>query len=71
MHHLEPRPSTLQGNGTWQTYVAIHESQLLAVPESVPDTSAAQFLVNPVTVYGMLDDLKIPKGEFLLQTGAG
>lgn len=30
-----------------------------------------QFLVNPVTVVGMLEELAVPAGEYLLQTAAG
>ena len=46
---------TKTGNGTWQQLCAVPESLLLAVPDSVSDEAAAQFLVNPVTVYGFLE----------------
>jgi NADPH:quinone reductase-like Zn-dependent oxidoreductase len=42
-----------------------------AVPDSISDEVAAQFVINPWTLYGMLTDLKVPKGEYLLQTAAG
>lgn len=61
---------TKVGNGTWQQFVAVPESSLQAVPDSVSDDAAAQFLVNPVTVYGFLEVLKVPQGEYLLQNGA-
>lgn len=38
---------TFEGNGTWQQYAVVPEAALIAVPDSVPDESAAQFLVNP------------------------
>ncbi len=38
--------------------------------DSISDVSAAQFIVNLWTVYGMLTDLKVPKGEYVLQTAA-
>lgn len=45
----------MSGNGTWQQYIVIPESVLYAVPDTVSDEAAAQFLVNPVTVYGFLE----------------
>ncbi|KAK9840389.1 hypothetical protein WJX74_009098 [Apatococcus lobatus] len=59
------------GPGAWQQYVAVPESQLIAVPASVSDEAAAQFYVNPITAYGLLEALAVPKGEWLLQTAAG
>lgn len=66
-----PYSSIKGGSGTWQQYIVAKESDLLAVPDDVNDEIAAQFLVNPVTVYGMLEELAVPEGEYLLQTAAG
>eukprot|EP00899_Mesostigma_viride_P024510 jgi/Mesvir1/5243/Mv15364-RA.1 len=57
--------------GSWQQYVAVRQEDIQTIPESVSDEAAAQFLVNPWTVYGMLRVLAVPKGEWLLQTAAG
>ena len=46
---------TKVGSGTWQQYNVVLEGSLQAVPDSVSDDAAAQFLVNPVTVYGFLE----------------
>ena len=43
------------GNGTWQQYLVVPESSLIAVPDSISDEVAAQFLVNPVTVLGFVE----------------
>ena len=43
----------------------------VTVPDGLADEVAAQFLVNPVTVVGMVEVLQIPKGEWLIQDGAG
>lgn len=59
-----------QGRGSWAQYVAIPEKDLILVPESLSDQTAAQIFINPMTVYGMLKEHNIPKGEFLLQTAA-
>ncbi|PSC73519.1 trans-2-enoyl-mitochondrial [Micractinium conductrix] len=64
--------STIQGgSGTWQQYMAVAEATLVAVPDAVSDDAAAQFWINPVTVYGMFEVLAVPRGEWLLQTAAG
>ena len=59
------------GNGSWQEYVALPASNFIPVPDSVTDESAAQFLVNPVTVVGMLEEIAAPPGEYVLQSAAG
>jgi NADPH:quinone reductase-like Zn-dependent oxidoreductase len=60
-----------QGHGSWQQYVAVPAASFMPVPDSVSDESAAQFLVNPVTVVGMLEQLAAPAGEYILQSAAG
>ena len=45
----------LKGDGTWQQYRVVPEKTLIAVPDSVSDTSAAQAIVNPVTVVGFVE----------------
>ena len=42
----------------------------VAVPDSVEDYAAAQFLINPVTAYGFLEAIDVPQGEWLLQNAA-
>lgn len=59
------------GGGSWQEYVSVKENMLTAVPASISDEVAAQFVINPWTVYGMLKDLAVPQGEYILQTAAG
>ncbi|CAK9236699.1 unnamed protein product [Sphagnum troendelagicum] len=61
----------LKGEGSWQQYVSPKQEFVWPVPDSISDVAAAQFIVNPWTVYGMLTDLKVPKGEYVLQTAAG
>jgi trans-2-enoyl-CoA reductase len=61
----------LKGEGSWQQYISLRQELVWPVPDSISDVAAAQFIVNPWTVYGMLTDLKVPKGEYVLQTAAG
>ncbi|KAJ8324102.1 hypothetical protein QVD99_008436 [Batrachochytrium dendrobatidis] len=60
-----------EGIGSWQEYVVVGKHDFVNVPDNVSDESAAQLIVNPVTVICMLDQLNIPKGEYLLQSAAG
>ena len=57
--------------GTWQEFLIAPAAQILPVPDVVSDESAAQFVVNPLTAWAMIEELKIEKGEWLLQTAAG
>ncbi|KAH9552111.1 hypothetical protein CY35_09G046800 [Sphagnum magellanicum] len=60
-----------KGEGSWQQYFSLKQELVWPVPDSISDEAAAQFVVNPWTVYGILTDLKVPKGEYVLQTAAG
>jgi NADPH:quinone reductase len=57
--------------GTWQEFLIVPAAQILPVPDAVSDETAAQFVVNPLTAWAMIEELKIEKGEWLLQTAAG
>jgi NADPH:quinone reductase-like Zn-dependent oxidoreductase len=58
--------------GTWQEYVLASGAQLIPIPESVSDQTAAQFVVNPLTAWIMtVEELALEPGEWLLQTAAG
>jgi NADPH:quinone reductase-like Zn-dependent oxidoreductase len=60
-----------KAEGSWQQYVSLRQELVWPVPDSISDEAAAQFVTNPWTVYGILTDLKVPKGEYVLQTAAG
>jgi NADPH:quinone reductase-like Zn-dependent oxidoreductase len=60
-----------KGEGSWQQYVSLKQEFVWPVPDSISDEAAAQFFITPWTVYGILTDLKVPKGEYVLQTAAG
>jgi len=58
--------------GTWQEYLIAQANQLVPVPDSVSDETAAQFVVNPLTAWILAtEELQLEKGEWLLQTAAG
>ena len=58
--------------GTWQEFIVAPAAQLIPVPDSVSDQTAAQFVVNPLTAWIMtVEELSLQPGEWLLQTAAG
>lgn len=58
--------------GTWQEYLVAEASQLIPVPDTISDQTAAQFIVNPLTAWIMtVEELALKPGEWLLQTAAG
>ncbi len=72
--HLRPgqRVIPLGVQGTWQDYLLAASTQLIPVPDSISDQTAAQFVVNPLTAWIMtIEDLALKPGEWLLQTAAG
>jgi NADPH:quinone reductase-like Zn-dependent oxidoreductase len=72
--HLRPgqRVIPLGVQGTWQEYILASGAQLVSVPDSVSDQTAAQFVVNPLTAWIMcVEELSLQPGEWLLQTAAG
>eukprot|EP00850_Spirogloea_muscicola_P001937 SM000007S20897 [mRNA] locus=s7:884989:886751:+ [translate_table: standard] len=56
--------------GTWQEYLLVKAVDAVPIPDTISDEAAAQFVINPWTVYGMLNDAAVPEGEYLLQTAA-
>lgn len=60
-----------KGQGAWQDFIEVAETDLIFLPESISDEAASLFIISPWTVYGLLKDLAIPRGEFLLQTAGG
>lgn len=58
--------------GTWQEYLLAESTQLIPVPDTVTNQTAAQFVVNPLTAWIMTaEELALKPGEWLLQTAAG
>lgn len=74
MSGLEPgqRAIPLGSSGTWSEYILADAARLLPVPDAISDETAAQFVVNPVTAWVMLEEvLAMQPDEWLLQTAAG
>ena len=65
------RAIPLSAGGTWCDAVLADAARLIPVPDAVSDATAAQFVVNPVTAWVMLDELGLQPGDWLVQTAAG
>ena len=62
----------LSAGGTWRESAVADAAMLVPVPDAVSDAAAAQFVVNPVTAWVMLEEeLKLQPGDWLVQTAAG
>ena len=60
------------GRGNWSEYTVTSARLVVPVPDSLPDEQAAAFFVNPATAIAMTRHvLRIPPGEWLLQSAAG
>jgi NADPH:quinone reductase-like Zn-dependent oxidoreductase len=66
------RVITVGITGTWQQYVVAEAGRVLAVPETMRASTAAQLLTNPLTATLLVtSELAVGSGEWLLQTAAG
>ena len=49
--------------GTWAEYISVPTRLLYPVPTGVMAETAAQFSLNPITAYGLLDELNLRSGD--------
>jgi NADPH:quinone reductase-like Zn-dependent oxidoreductase len=58
--------------GAWAEFAVVSAGQAIPVSEELPTQQAAMFFVNPAAAYVMTRKvLRIPRGEWLLQSAAG
>jgi NADPH:quinone reductase-like Zn-dependent oxidoreductase len=61
-----------QAGANWGEYVTLPAIRAVPVSSDLPDAQVASFFVNPATVLAMARHvLKVPKGDWLLQSAAG
>ncbi len=61
----------VKANGTWQEYIIVTPAQVIPIPDRLDLESAAQFAINPLTAWLLLD--KVPPnfdGWILMTAGA-
>jgi NADPH:quinone reductase-like Zn-dependent oxidoreductase len=65
------RVITVGLTGTWQQYVVVDAARVVAVPERMSVSTAAQLLTNPLTALLLVTrELELEPGEWLIQTAA-
>jgi NADPH:quinone reductase-like Zn-dependent oxidoreductase len=58
--------------GTWATACLTNARTVIPVPKSLSNEQAAQFFVNPATAVALTQHvLKLPRGDWLVQTAGG
>jgi len=67
-----PWGSWEEANGVWSEYLLVRKENVILVPQDISDSTAAMFLVIPVTAYVMMiEELGLQKGDWLIQNAAG
>ncbi|QIS20671.1 zinc-binding dehydrogenase [Nocardia terpenica] len=56
--------------GAWAEYFLAEAAQLIPVPDTIPDETAAQLLSMPLSALILLDDLKVEKGDWIAVNAA-
>lgn len=58
--------------GNWSEYAIVPSTEVIPISKSLSNEQAATFFVNPATAWVMTQEvLRVPKGQWLLQTAAG
>ena len=67
------RVAVISSNGgTWSESCVVDAKHVVPMPDDIPDEQAAMFIVNPLTAVAMVRSvLRVPPGEYLLQSAAG
>jgi NADPH:quinone reductase-like Zn-dependent oxidoreductase len=65
------RAITVLVTGTWQEFIVVPASQVVAVPDGLDDSTACQLTTNPLTAVLLVREIGAQPGEWLLQTAAG
>lgn len=61
-----------EAHGVWSEYVLVKKENVIQVPDGISDSSAAMFLVIPVTAYVMMIEmLDLKAGDWLIQNASG
>ena len=58
--------------GNWAEYGVVRAGTAVPAPDDIPDESLASFMINPASAVLMVRHvLRVPRGEWLLQSAAG
>ena len=57
-------------NGVLSEYLVCPANALIPIPDGISDDDAAQFMVNPLTAYAMVQEFSLGPGKILMQSAA-
>lgn len=64
------RVTTASARGAWADYFVVPAHVLVPVPDAIDDATAAQLVAMPLSALLLLDMLKVPPGEWIVQNAA-
>ena len=67
---LGQRVATASARGAWAEYFVVPAHTLLPVPDAIDDGTAAQLIAMPLSALLLLEMLKVPPGEWIVQNAA-
>jgi NADPH:quinone reductase-like Zn-dependent oxidoreductase len=70
---VDVRPGTrvaFRAPGAWAELVVVPKERLYPVPDAVESARAAEFAVNPITAWGLLEVANVHAGDWVLLTAA-
>jgi NADPH:quinone reductase len=56
--------------GAWAEYAIAHPDGLVPIPDGISDEIGAQLLAMPMSAIALFDDLRVGKGEWIVQNAA-
>ncbi|WP_282935267.1 zinc-dependent alcohol dehydrogenase family protein [Paenibacillus sp. RC67] len=69
---LGKRVLALRGEGTWQEYVRVPAELAVCVPEAIPNDTASQLYINPITAWLVCKQfLAAERGDYVLINACG
>jgi NADPH2:quinone reductase len=68
---LEGRLAAFDAWGAWAEYIVVRRESIIILPDGFPIYKAAQFFLNPLTAWGLLESSGLSAGNWLLLTAAG
>ncbi len=60
----------VMARGAWAEYAVAHAGALVPIPDGIPDDVAAQLLAMPLSAIVLFDNLRVGKGDWIVQNAA-
>lgn len=67
---IDGKRVSVLARGAWAEYALAHRDGLVPIPDGIPDETAAQLLAMPLSAIVLFDELRVSKGEWIVQNAA-